>query len=215
MIRASRRSRARRLRVGQLRRHDLERHVATELAVARGVDDAHAAAGHLVPKLVPRPESPAIARRRAGGRGRGRSSVLTAHRPRGGARLRAELLLGRGDLAQLLEHRRAQLAPGPVQVVRHLRDRQAELRGERGVARPLVGVGALEVVPLEEGERHLLARARRSAPRSASTARANRLRAHSRWNSASRSLRPRGAARASRRRVPSTRAGRTRRRRRA
>ena len=54
MIRASRRSRCARLRVGQLRPHDLEGHVPTELAVARGIDDAHAAASHLVPELVPR-----------------------------------------------------------------------------------------------------------------------------------------------------------------
>ena len=165
-MRASRRRRTAVSASWRLDADHLERHVALELAVARPVHHAHAAARDLAQELVARAGEVGPLRDLAQAvEGAVARRLHDGSAPEESARLRAELLLARRDLAQRLEHRPAQLAARPVQVVRHLRHRQRRTPppGPRSAAaRPCLDV--LEVVALEEPERRLAARAQAALP---------------------------------------------------
>ena len=103
---------------------DLQRDPAPEDAVLGQIDRPHAAAAELARArayLVSARSGHSATRRRCATL---RSESHLIRRPRGAsARLLAELLLGRRDLAQLLEHDAPELAAGEGQEVGHLRRR--------------------------------------------------------------------------------------------
>ncbi len=163
------------IRDGDIRRDfgqtdDLERHVTRQLAIARAVHGAHAALPDALDDLVLR----AAQVRRVGGvtqptergigqaRSSGRSRCQAARGPRGGTR-RPSRTASRSRSST----RSTQLSSRERQMVRHLRDRNPELRSElrvrwSGIA-AVVEVIALKDLELRElaGRRARLAQARR------------------------------------------------------